>query len=342
MTRSQSNLDSASRATASSAFRCVGSFDEHLLERGESPCRVLESPLEYLTQADAKGQLRCAVVPLAREVDLRIEEIGQLLVLARTLEELREREDCVGVPGLLVENGAQRRGRSVDRLESRLLEASEVETERGPHGCGGGHVDEALEQLAEIPRPAGLLVERTELRRRELVVGLLLEDLLVKRDRMLRVLELVLQDVGRALLQLDDLQTVRGELRASQEQLHHLGGIPRGLSKACQLVERPRIDLVLDEDVAQDSLRERAVTDRLLGETLGLAQQLPLRLELRLELRARSERRDEVRLAARGPLERLERLEDREVLGAQLQRLLEACLRAGAVVQPIAAPLPRA
>jgi hypothetical protein len=273
---------------------------EHLLEAGESTRGVIEPPLEHLAQPEAKRELRRLVAAAFGQLDLRVQEVGQLLVLPRALQELRECHHGVGVPGLLVEDRSQRRRRLGRGLEGRLLETREIEPQRGPGAGRLGHVDQALEELPQLARALRLLVERAQLGRCQRVSRFLFEDLLVEGDRLHGPVELVLEHLRRALLQLDDLRAVTRQLGAPEEQLHHLRRITRELTQSRQLFESPSVRLVLEQDVAKNPLGEVAVSDRLLGEPLRLPQELPLRPEIRFQLRPGSQRPDEILLPPPG------------------------------------------
>ena len=81
---------------------------EDLLVRRHGRRDVAETPFLDLAQPHEQRQLPRLIAAVPRAVELPLEQLGQLVVPPGLLVELRQGEHRLGVPGLLVEDRAQR------------------------------------------------------------------------------------------------------------------------------------------------------------------------------------------------------------------------------------------
>ena len=167
----------------------------------------------------------------------------------------------------------------------------------------------------------GLLVESAELRRRNGVARLLLEDL-SRRGRLRAPVSarVRLRSAARCL-QPDDLQRRRSQAPPAAESSFTTSANPRVLAQTCELLERPEVRLVLGEQIAQRRPPRAPHRRAALGQPL--APRGAPRASPRGRPRAcpRAERRHELALTARRPAERLDGPQDVEVLRVHSQRL---------------------
>ena len=150
-------------------------------------------------------------------------------------------------------------------------------------------------ELVEFPE---LSVERAHRLLGANVGAILLEDLLVERDRAVLVVQVLHGHFGGAVAKLEGLRAVRGVLRALHEELDDLFEVACVLAQTRQLFEGPRVAVDELEQLAQDLLGELRVGERELGDRRGFFGQRTLRLRLAFELRQTAQRRDAIALAA--------------------------------------------
>src|SRR5262249_11316075 len=139
--------------------------------------RVVEPRLEDLAEADPERELLLGLALLLGEIDLRAEEVGEVLVAPALLEELREQERRLLVAGVLVEDGAEVLGRLGGGVELVDAEGRRLEAEGDARLGRLGEIEEPRQEREELLVLLALGVEVTERRRRLLIARLVLEDL---------------------------------------------------------------------------------------------------------------------------------------------------------------------
>ena len=277
---------------------------QHGLVGLDGLAHVAEARFVNFAEPHGEGQRGLGVLAFLGEVDLRAQQIGEVLIAPRLLVELREQQYRVLVPRILVEHAAERFDGVVARGNG--LQARQLEAQLGPLAGGRRYVDETREKAPELAVLIVLGVELAQRRGGLGVGGVVLDDRFVELDGGRCIAALLIGDIRRGVLQLGDLEAIRGELGPAEQQLEHLVEGGGRLAQARQLFERPEVGFVLVEELAQHFFGEGRVPHVLLGEDLGLAEELSFGGRVQLELGEPPQALHQVTLAAGGSADALD------------------------------------